>query len=269
MDAMTGGSTMRLKFIGVGSAFTTPDYWQSNMLLTSDDGKRMMIDCGADARHSMREQGLTANDVDAVYISHCHSDHVGGMEWLALSRYFNKGLPRPKLFIVEELVEYMWEHALRAGLETIEGKVTNLTDFFDCQPVELNGSFRWGYANLIPVQTVHTMAGYKIQKSYGLIIRDESPKPIKGQPRVVFLTTDTQYCPTQIRCFYEQADVIFHDCETVPFRSGVHAHYDDMRKIDEKYKAKMWLYHYQPNPQQDPVKDGFKGFIRKGQEFEI
>jgi len=31
----------------------------------------------------------------------------------------------------------------------------------------------------------------------------------------------------------------------------------------------MWLYHYQPNPDYTPQDDDFKGFLIKGQEFNI
>ncbi len=69
--------------------------------------------------------------------------------------------------------------------------------------------------------------------------------------------------------FYEQADVIFHDCETAPYKSGVHAHYSDLKNLEQKHYNKMWLYHYQSNPSQTPEEDGFLGFAKKGQVFEL
>ncbi len=45
----------------------------------------------------------------------------------------------------------------------------------------------------------------------------------------VFHTTDTQFAPEQIKEFYKRADVIFHDCETTPFESGVHANYQKLK----------------------------------------
>jgi hypothetical protein len=65
------------------------------------------------------------------------------------------------------------------------------------------------------------------------------------------------------------ADVVFHDCETYPFKSGVHAHYDDLVTLPKEQKAKMWLYHYGPDPKQNANKDGFCGFVQKGQTFEV
>ncbi len=69
---------MKLTFLGSGSAFTMNNR-QSNMIL-EDDGKILLIDCGTDIRHSLHQQDLSYKDIDAVYISHLHADHIGGME---------------------------------------------------------------------------------------------------------------------------------------------------------------------------------------------
>jgi hypothetical protein len=102
----------------------------------------------------------------------------------------------------------------------------------------------------------------KIVPSFGLLIKEEAGT-------VTFITTDTQFCPRQIERFYEMADIIFHDCETSKNKSNIHAHYDDLRSLPGKHKGKMHLYHYNPDPVQDPLKDGFLGFVKKGDTFKI
>jgi hypothetical protein len=146
-------------------------------------------------------------------------------------------------------------------MQSHEGVVLSLESFFDVVPVKINDSFVFGDAKFYPVQTVHVMNGYKIVHSYGLMIE-------RGT-RNTFLTTDTQFCPRQIEKFYHKADLIFQDCETAPYRSGVHAHYDDLRTLEADVKYKMWLYHYQPNPPQEPGDDGFAGFIHKKDGFDL
>lgn len=253
---------MKITFAGVGAAFTTQDYYQSNAVVESDnDVRKFLIDCGGDARHALRELGITHRDIDAVYISHLHADHIGGMEWLGFCTYFDPDCGKPTLYIVNELVEPLWE-SLKAGMQSHEGVVLELGDFFNVVPVEINQCFQWQDIQFCPIQTVHVMNGRGIVPSYGLLIEQ------KGSQKI-FFTTDTQFCPRQIEAFYEQSDVVFHDCETYPFKSGVHAHYDDLKTLPEAQKAKMWLYHYGPNPPQDPVADGFRGFVSKGQSFDF
>jgi ribonuclease BN (tRNA processing enzyme) len=258
---------MKITFAGVGSAFTDQRYYQSNMVITSDQGKRLLIDCGSDARFALGELGATnaniGNWIDGVYISHLHADHIGGIEWLGFCTYFNPKSPKPKLYIVDALVDDLWD-SLKGGMRSHEGKVLRLDSFFDINSIAINQSFYWENIVFNPVQTVHIMDGFRIVPSFGLLINEMKP-----DYKRIFLTTDTQFCPRQIEKFYSMADTIFHDCETQPFRSGVHAHYDDMKTLPEDTKKKMWLYHYSPDPKQDPIKDGFQGFCHKGQTFEF
>ncbi|MEK6833193.1 MAG: MBL fold metallo-hydrolase [Nanoarchaeota archaeon] len=253
---------MKIQFIGCGSAFTTKDYYQSNIIIHSDDNKKLLIDCGSDARFALNELGFSAKDLDSVFISHLHADHIGGLEWLAFCTYFAK-LPRPKLYCNDKLMHELWDFSLKGGLESIQGKVVTLTEYFDCNPIANNEYFVWEGIKFTPVQTVHVMAGYYIKYSYGLLINK-----INGTEKI-FITTDTQHCPSSIRDFYHYSKVIFHDCETSPYPSGVHANYDELNTLSVETKNKMWLYHYNPAPKQNPIKDGFLGFVTKGQIFEF
>ncbi len=250
---------MQIQFAGVGSAFTTQDYWQSNLVIRSDK-EVLLIDCGGDARFSLKEINITHRDINAVYISHLHADHIGGLEWLGFCTYFDPSCKKPKLYIVKELIEPLWE-SLKAGMQSHEGVVLELSSFFDICPIEINDHFVFGGAKFFPVQTVHVMNGFGIVNSYGLFIEHKASK--------IFLTTDTQFCPRQIEKFYAMADLIFQDCETGDHRSGIHAHYDDLKTLDKSVKEKMWLYHYNPNPKQKPHEDKFCGFVRKGSTWDL
>lgn len=64
---------MTLTMAGVGSAFTTQDYYQTNAVITSLAGHRLLIDCGTDARFSLGELGATNGNLSewlqAIYRS--------------------------------------------------------------------------------------------------------------------------------------------------------------------------------------------------------
>lgn len=256
---------MKIKFVGVGSAFTTMEYFQSNLLVIAGSGKKMLVDCGTDIRFSLGECDINDRnlneEIDSIYISHLHSDHIGGMEWMAFQCYFSNH-HRPKLFMEEHVMHEMWEHSLKGGLGCIEGKVMHLTDYFECQSIAANGSFDWEGIHFSLVKMPHVLTGYKNAYSYGLLMEET-----RSKSQVVFFTTDTQFQPEIIIKMSEKADVIFHDCETSQYKSIVHAHYDDLCTLPASVKRKMWLYHYQPHPEQNAVKDGFKGYVKKGQEF--
>lgn len=252
---------MKLTFIGSGSAFTVgADNFQSNMIL-EENGNNLLIDCGSDAKISLHELGYSYKDIKNIYISHLHSDHVGGLEWLAFTNFFDPTSTKPNLYIAENLADELWNNVLSGGLKSIQGVSATLSTFFKLKKVKANTSFTWEKTHFNIVQTVHVMSEYSVIPSYGLIFNANGVN--------VFITTDTQYCPHQIMDFYKRADVIFQDCETSIIPSGVHAHYNELCSLDYSIRKKMWLYHYNPGPLPNYKKEGFKGFVKKGQVFDF
>lgn len=252
---------MKLTFIGCGSAFNKVQ-GQNNMILEADNGKKMLIDCGSYCCQALNEMGIKESDYadyfDAIYISHAHGDHAGGIEEIAFCTYFNPAAGKIKLYCVNELMGKLWCNTLQGALASLEGKVMHLKDYFDCKPVICNEGFIWEGLRIQTIQMVHFMNGFEITPSYGLLVSGK---------KKIFITTDTQFCPNQIKKFYDMSDIIFHDCETAPYYSGVHAHYDDLKTLEAEIKNRIYLCHYNPNPEQNPQNDGFMGFVSKGEEF--
>ena len=76
---------MKITIIGCGNAFSKINNNQSFML--EENGKKLIVDVGTRAWKSFDDFGINPSDIDAVYISHLHSDHCGGLEELAFSTY--------------------------------------------------------------------------------------------------------------------------------------------------------------------------------------
>jgi ribonuclease BN (tRNA processing enzyme) len=265
---------MKLKFIGVGGAFAPMSKGNSNILITADNGENLLVDCGTTAPYILIDElKMNFHDINALYISHCHADHCGGTEIFAFSRYF---IPKrngygdkilPKLYMVKSLMKEFWEHTLRGGLESVGNKVNNLTDYFDCYPLNKNYAFKWNDMSFYPIQVPHIQSNFIPKYSYGLyIIVNKSV----GVTRKIFITSDSCFCPDVVRHLYNNADTIFQDCETLKgMKSGVHAHYDDLNTLlTSEIKRKMHLYHY-GDKIESVLSDGFLGFVEKGQEFEF
>ena len=254
---------MKLTFLGSGSAFTVgEDNFHSNMLL-EDNSNRLLIDCGSDARLSLQAQGFCHRDINDVYISHLHADHAGGLEWLAFTTKFDRIQPsrKPVLHISDLLVDRLWNNVLSGGLQSIKGTVAELSTYFTVDPIGKENSFLWSTIEVHLVQTEHIFSGKDLVPSYGLFFT--------ASGLTCFITTDTQFKPDKHMPYYQKADIIFHDCETTKKPSGVHPHYSQLITLDADIKAKMWLYHYNPGVLPDAKKDGFRGFIKKGQSFDL
>jgi len=259
---------MKIKFLGCGSAFGSN--YQTSAILTSGSGKRLLIDAGTDIRFSLKDAGLSYKDVDAIFLTHSHADHIGGVEWLGFGRHFDKsdnGLP--VLYGTGEFLDGLWEHSLSGGMGMINGKRMDLQDYFQCH--RLNNhlpGFIWEEMLFVPIKTRHVVVKNKIfpdcvLPSYGLSILSSELNDTR-----VFYTGDAQFDDGLIDHYYGK-DLIFQDCETAPYYSKVHAHYDELKTLSPEIKSKMWLMHYQDNPKQEAIKDGFKGFVQQGQEFDF
>lgn len=231
---------MNMIFAGTGSAFTMLNN-QTNVLIQRSN-KFLLIDAGGDIRFSLQRLNMTYSDIDSIYITHLHNDHVGGLEWFAFCSYFSPNMTEKiELIGNNELLRELWIHSLRGGLKSIQGKKMALEDYFDVLMVRKNGKFIWEDIEFRIVQTVHVMDEYSIVPSFGLMFRDPDSNLL------IYYTGDTQFNPNQIMDFYKEADVIIQDCETAPYRTGVHAHFDELKDLPLPIKQKMILQHYNDN----------------------
>jgi ribonuclease BN (tRNA processing enzyme)/class 3 adenylate cyclase len=251
------GSSLKMTFLGTGSAFTIGDgNFHSNVLLEMNRDN-LLIDAGSDLRFSLNEQKKNHLDIRNLYITHMHGDHVGGLEWLALNTYFDeKYKGKPTLFAADKIIEELWEQTLAGGLRTLATELSSLETYFNVHPVKELGSFKWQEIDFKLVQMVHVFNGLKLRPCYGLLFECHSTR--------ILYTADTQFVPMQL---YREADIIFHDCETAKIHTGVHTHYTQLLQLPKEIKKKMWLYHYNPGKLPDATADGFLGFVTKGQCF--
>ena len=233
-------SKLKITVLGSGSAFTLNNF-QTSFLLELPSGYNLLIDCGGDIRFALRELGKSHHDIDGIYLSHLHADHVGGMEWAAFLTYFDPSYgKKADLFIHAELRQSLWD-TLRGGLKTIPKTPVILETFFNVHELMDNRSFSVSGKKKDPqfelIRTKHVFNNQVKIPSFGIVCK---------KPNVLF-TTDSQFDPDGLRGRFDEAKLIFHDCETYPNKSGVHAHFDDLSILPEVIKEKMVLVHFQDN----------------------
>ena len=226
---------MKIDVLGCGSAFSS--LWTTSFVIESNN-KRLLLDCGTDIRHSANQNGLKPTDFDVVYISHIHSDHVAGLEWLA----FNPLTLFAHISYKKYLMQYIEEVMCRSI------KNSKPSDFFNLCFVQNGFSWQDLYLELIPNEHSSDMI------SYGILIGDK-----------VYFSTDSK----KFNQKGSSAELIFHDCETGKTFTGLHSRYEDLVKLPEKIKSKIKLVHYNDNPSQNAEKDGFLGFAQIGETFDL
>ncbi len=251
---------MRMIFLGTGSAFVTNGNYQTNILLEDTESNHFLIDCGTDIRFSLHELGYSNNTINTMYLSHLHADHVGGLEWLAFKSKFvtNKKIV---LYLSNDIVDDLWNKSLAAGLSSLPGFETQLSTFFEVRALSHPKEFTWGKAKFTLVQAVHSMSNNLLMPCYGLFIDTGDTK--------IYITGDTISVPYFYQPFYEAADIIFQDCENLPNPTYVHAHYNQLIKLADNIKSKMWLVGSDDYDEKDVAKQKFLGCVKKGQVFVV
>ena len=275
---------MKITFLGSGSAFSlAEENYQSNILISAGD-KNLLYDCGTSIPEALNAKGMKPQDLDAIYISHLHADHAGGIEYVAFKTFFEVfafgktefGSMKPSLYGHSTILSEGWDNTWKGGLQSIQGQTNSLETYFDTHYMESNTDFNFHSIRVQPIQTIHVVDNRMINPSYGITVqerKDTHEGTIYGER--VFISGDSQFAPNSMLTYFKQADVIFHDCEFAVYDNSVHAQFHELKTLSEDTKKKMWLYHYSLNGktfeelEADVLDAGFAGLVKRGQEFDF
>lgn len=101
------GTTKSLQVLPLVNWYTTNDSLQGEMgvsYLIRTDNQTLLFDLGQNAaesdpsplEHNMKTLGISLDEVDGIFLSHNHFDHVGGKNW-SRNHSFGFGLHQPPL----------------------------------------------------------------------------------------------------------------------------------------------------------------------------
>lgn len=200
---------MKITMLGTGAALPDPDRAQSSILVTLDNGKNYLFDCGEGSTRQMVKANINPADVPWVFLSHMHYDHVCGLPFFVLSSWvFNRG-GSLKVFGPRGTQDFV-DHSFENGAFRLD--------------IQARASYPTRRKNIQAVRPEVT------EVSPGLMYEDEDVKVhidlvdhipseitdcfgirFEAEGKVVAFSGDTRPCDSMIR-LAQDADLLIHEC---------------------------------------------------------
>jgi len=224
---------MKLTILGSGSSVPHPKRASPSHWLETSSGT-ILLDISADAPHRMAQEALDWANLDAIWISHFHLDHMGGLPAFLFGTKW-----APQIQSRTKRLRIFGPDGLRAIVDTISeaNKYRLLEQVFPVEFVEVAAGASF---EILPGITANTLKTPHTKESLALRLKDADSK-------LFVYTSDTGFSEDLVP-FAKHAALLLMECS---FRRNkpVQKHLelaDAMRLAHECAPDKLVLTHLYP-----------------------
>ena len=215
--------TFSLRFLGVGAAQAV-ELGSSGAVIERDGKPLLLIDCGPETLTTYEK--IYEELPRAVYITHTHMDHVGGLERLFYRAYFDAQL-RGKV--------RLYAHA--ALITHLQSRVADYPDV-----VAEGGANFWDGYQLVPCSRGfwHESLWFDVFATRHHMPMTSFALALRGS---FVWTGDTRPIPEMLAHYAAHGEIVAHDCALAgnPSHTGIE---DIEREYPHDLRTRMVLYHY-------------------------
>lgn len=224
------------QFLGTGSAFSKL-YGNTSALVfveNNNDVKTLLIDCGRTTPDDLHRLGYSFEDIDAIFITHLHGDHVYGLEEAGFKgRYLFDKKPHLILPTIKFKAD-LWDRTLKGTMYHGDlNRVMAFEDYFTYEAVDREEQFFFFNGVMFSVFPTHHV---KNKKSYGLIIGEKDYAIYSGDSLLNYDLMDIG--------FSDSCQVVFHDCQLFHNEGRVHCSLEDLKTTKNEWRDKIYIMHY-------------------------
>jgi ribonuclease Z len=245
---------MELVLLGTGCPSVDLDRHGPANLVDAGPGARVLIDCGSGVTHRLLEAGCMGRDIDALLLTHLHSDHIVDLFQLIISSW-HQGRDRPQRVFgppgtrkfVHDLMELWTPELDQRTAHEKRPSAAALT----VQVEEIAGGdvLQFGAIDVSVVAVNHL----PVKHAFGFVF--------EGPNSRLAISGDTTYCPDLIDAA-QGCDILLHEvlihrelpvidgirtAETVAAMQSYHTVSDQVGKVaTQAGAAKLVLTHFVP-----------------------
>ncbi len=233
---MSSGASIKLVFLGTGGSYPIPERNVTSLALKVD-GEVLLFDCGEGTQRQMMSSSLSFMQVNKVFLTHLHGDHILGLPGLLQSMNMNDREKSVEIFGPKDTARVLKDIIFKGYFKpAFPVRITELNpsvrldfdDFYvktfpaDHNVPTLAYSFeekdrrgRFDKQKALALGVPEGPLFSKIHRGEAVEVNDRLIKPeqIVGPPRrgrKVFYTGDTKPCAEIIEGAF-RADALIHD----------------------------------------------------------
>lgn len=222
---------MKIILLGTGGPRPDPDRQGSGLILT-DGHAYLLFDAGRGVSNQLVRAGIQPQQVNPIFITHHHFDHIGNLGDVLLSSW-NNGRTAPLQIIgprgTEAIIEALFNHVYAADInfrlveaaqsESSLVDIRDLVTVTDVEPGLVYDQPGWQvFADHVEhghglglSQAEWPCLGYRVEMSGGSVAISGDTVPCTGLDRLACGADVLVQC-----CYLAEAEIIDHDTALVP-----------------------------------------------------
>ncbi len=194
---------MELTILGSGCPSVDIDRYGPSALIDCGEGSRILIDCGSGVTQRLLEHGVKGSEIDALLLTHLHSDHIVDLFQLIISSW-HQGRSKPqKIFgpigskkYLEQLMN-LWRPELEQRIAHEKRPSTKALNI-DVTEIDNGTLMKFKGLSVKTVEVLHQ----PVKKAFGFIFENSQGK--------IVISGDTKFCPALIEAA-KGADLLLHE----------------------------------------------------------